>query len=217
MAISIIIADDHPVVRMGLRLLLDREKAFQVIGEAADGIETVKLVREKPPQVLILDLMMPGMTGMQVVEKVKQDSPGTRIIILSMHSDRSYISEAMRKGADGYVVKDSLADQIVQAVQAVSAGNTFFPAPASDRISGMDRVQDRSLADDHYELLTAREREILAHIAQGRTNKEIADQLVISVRTVETHRARIMRKLDLQSHAALIHYATRKLPLFQPS
>lgn len=207
MAITIIIADDHPVVRMGLRLLLEREPGLAIVGEAATGPETVQLVRRLAPRVVILDLMMPGMNGMEVLDELRLLDPRPRIIILSMHSDRSYVSEAIRRGANSYVVKDSLVGQIVRAIHAVAADRDFFPTPQAETRAARNAAPG---SGDPFDSLTNREKEILAHVAQGRANKEIADQLAISVRTVETHRARIMRKLDLQSHAALIHYATQK-------
>jgi two-component system response regulator NreC len=209
MTISIIIADDHPVVRMGLRSLLSRQAGFQVIGEAADGEEAVRLAQDLRPQVLVVDLLMPRLNGMQVVERVRKTAPGMHIIILSMYSDRSYVNEALQLGADGYVVKDSMAEEIVHAIRTVAAGKRHFPEDPTDtgrtEAAGAGR-RDRPCA------LTTREDEILALIARGQANKEIAGQLGISVRTVEVHRARIMRKLSLQTHASLIHYAAIKYP-----
>lgn len=209
MAITIVIVDDHPVVRMGLRTLMEGEPECRIVGEAANGKEAVALVEDLCPNVLILDLMLPGMNGMQVIGEVRHRAPATRVIVLSMHSDRAYVNEAFRRGAHGYVVKDSLAEQIMVAIRTVMTGSRF-PAdrtPAAGHAGSASGTS--SGVDCRSHDLTAREQEILMHIANGKSNKEIADSLAISVRTVETHRARIMHKLDLRSHAALIHFAAQ--------
>lgn len=209
MKTTIIIADDHPVVRMGLRTLLEREPDCRVVGEAADGVEAVRLARDLAPDVLILDLMMPGMNGMTVIGETARDTPSTRVIILSMHSDRSYVNEALRRGARGYVVKDCLADQIALAIRTVMSGSLFLADGLPEGPRDLFDLAALPDAGERLAELTAREKEIVSHIAQGQSNKEIAECLSISVRTVETHRARIMHKLGLKSHAALIHYAAR--------
>jgi DNA-binding NarL/FixJ family response regulator len=207
---TIALADDHSIVRLGLRSLLEQEKDFKVVGEAFDGIETVRMVKRVSPHVLILDLMMPGMNGMYVTSEVKQSSPQTKIIILSMHAGEQYVQELFSRGADGYVVKDTMADEIVMAVRAVMegrryVGDLFYEYTADERClrpSGADA--------DPYDRLTAREREVLYLVAKGLKNTEIADQLSISIRTAEAHRAHIMRKLNLRTQSALVQFALKR-------
>jgi len=207
---TIVLADDHAIVRIGLRTLLAAEPDCTVVGEAINGLAAVEMVRELLPVVLILDLMMPVMNGIQVIGEVKRTAPKTRIIVLSMHADRSYVNEALQKGADGYVVKDSLAHEIVGAIHAVISGNSYLSDPLkvceldSSRYTGAADMRDRDM------MLTGREREILSMVARGMANKEIAALLTISIRTVEAHRSRIMRKLNIHSHAGLIHFAMRQ-------
>lgn len=203
-AVTIIVADDHQVVRMGLKTLLSQETDFQVIGEAGDGLEAVHSVRKLKPDVLVLDLMMPVLNGMAVIEELNRAALRPRIIVLSMHTNEAYVTEALRKGADGYVVKDSIADEIVHAIRVCLGGQQY--------LSGQLNVspQNKAARPDRGHTLTMREQEILHLITQGKANKEIADLLSISVRTVEAHRAKIMRKLDIRSHAGLICYAMRE-------
>ncbi len=201
MPITILIADDHPVVRMGLRTLLEREPDCRVVAEADDGVAAVSLAEQCHPDILILDLMMPGRNGMDVIDEIVRQAPSTRVIVLSMHCDRAYVDEAFRRGARGYVAKDSLGERIQVAVRTVMTGGQFIaeapPVAPYGRTAPAAPVRP----------LTPREREILASIAKGMSNKEIALHLSISVRTVETHRSRIMHKLELKSHAALIRFA----------
>lgn len=215
MAISILIADDHAVVRLGLRTLLARVPDCAVVGEAVDGLEAVNLVLRLDPDILVLDLMMPKLNGLQVIDEIKRKSVRTRVIVLSIYDHVSYVHESMQRGADAYVLKDSLADEIVRAILAVTAGRRFV----SERLS-RHLVPDGAPASSvgtagNTGALTARERDVLVLIAGGYANKEIAARFGISVRTVEAHRARIIRKLGLHSHAGLIHYAMREnfLPL----
>ncbi len=207
---TIVLADDHPIVRVGVRTLLEKEQDFRIIGETYDGVDTVRTVKYLGPDVLVLDLMMPGMNGIYVTREVKKNSPGTRIIILSMHASESYIQEAFRNGADGYVLKDTIAGEIVKAIRTVMAGRRYIGELAEE--DEIDTFIENSPKPDGeaYDKLTAREREILHLIAKGHHNKEIAEKLVISVRTVETHRARTMRKLSVRNQAELIHFAVQK-------
>jgi len=210
MAISILLADDHQVVRQGLRALLEAEPDFCLIGEAGDGLETVQLAERLKPDVLIVDLMMPGLNGLEVTRQVRQRSPQCRVVILSMHSNEAYVLEALRNGAAGYVLKDSSAADLVQAVREVAAGRRYLSPPLSERAIETYIQKAEATTLDPYETLTTREREVLHLAAEGRTNAEIAAQLSISPRTAETHRANLMRKLGLRTQTDLIRYALRR-------
>jgi len=210
----IFLADDHPVVRRGLRALLEGEPHFRVVGESGDGLETVRLVGELKPDVLILDLKMPGLNGLEVTRRVKRVSPLTRVIILSIYGDKNHVIEAFKSGAWGYVLKEANVDELIRAVKQVIAGRRYLCQSLSELV--IDYISSgEGKAEDPYELLTPREREILYLVAQGMTNSEIASKLYISRRTVETHRANLMRKLGLKNQAELIRFAIRRgiLPL----
>ncbi len=213
---TIVLADDHPVFRVGLRTLLEKEQDFRVIGEAFNGIEAVRLAHRLNPDVLILDLMMPGMNGLYVTSEVKQYSPRTRVIILSMHAHEFYVRETFKRGADGYVLKDTLADEIVQAVRTVISGTRHFGELLSEFEAAALLQQPNGQPGDSYETLTSREREIFYLVAKGRKNREIAHLLGISIRTAETHRARVMHKLKLRNQTDLIQYALQKKLLPPP-
>lgn len=207
---TIVLADDHHVVRQGLRVLLEAEPDFRIIGEAADGLEAAQLIERLHPDVLVLDLMMPGLSGLEVTRQAAQRSPDTRVIILSMYANEAYVVEALTHGAAGYVLKKSTASDLARAVREVSLGRRYLSPPLTedDITTYLQKAGESS--PDSYELLTTREREVLHLIADGRTNAEIAAQLVISSRTVETHRANLMRKLELRTQADLIRYALRR-------
>ena len=212
---TIVLADDHPVVRQGLRAVLEAEKDFRLIGETGDGLETVRLIERLQPDVLMLDLMMPGLGGLEVTRQVSQRSPRTRVVILSMHADEAYVLEALKNGATGYVLKESSADDLVRAIREVAAGRRYLSPPLSERAieTYVQRARDASL--DGYESLTPREREVLHLAAEGHHNPEIAARLFISSRTVEVHRANLMRKLGFRTQTDLVRYALKRgiLPL----
>ncbi|MFP4438694.1 MAG: response regulator [Chloroflexaceae bacterium] len=207
---TILLADDHHVVRLGLRALLDAEPDFDVIGEATDGLETSRMVETLKPQVLVVDLMMPGLNGLEVTRQVSQRASQTRIIILSMHANEAYVLEALRNGASAYVLKDSRADDLVYAVREVMEGRRYLSPPLSERAINSYIRQANESTLDPYETLTNREREVLNLAAQGYNATEIAQKLSISGRTAETHRANLMRKLDLHTQTDLIRYALRR-------
>jgi two-component system response regulator NreC len=207
---TILLADDHHVVRQGLRSLLEAEPDFSVVGETGDGLEAAQLVERLRPHVLVLDLMMPGLNGLEVTRRVSQRSPQTRIVILSMHANEAHVLEALRAGASAYVLKESTAAELVRAVREAVAGRRYLSPPLSERAIETYVQKAESAALDSYERLTAREREVLHLVVEGHTNAEIADRLFISRRTVETHRANLMRKLDLRSQTDLISYALRR-------
>lgn len=205
------LADDHPVVRDGLRALLEREADMAIVAEAADGHETVRLAEEHSPDVVVMDLGMPIMNGIEATRRIVARIPHTAVVILSMHQDESYVLGALNAGAKGYLLKDSMRKEVIEAIRAVSQGRSFLTRKVSailqeDYISELRR---RGL-EDSYALLTNREREILQLIAEGRTNKEVANVLQIGLTTVETHRTHILQKLDLHSVPELILYAVRK-------
>lgn len=205
---SVVLADDHQVVRQGLRTLLETELGSVVIGEAEDGLAAVELVRRLAPNVLIVDLMMPGLTGLEVTRRVRQIAPHTQIVILSMHADESYVREALRVGATAYVLKESKAAEIVQAVRDAARGQRYLSPALSDRIIA-SYLQQYPPADDPYELLTTRERDVLHLAALGLTAAEIAERLMLGVRTVESYRTSLMRKLELRHQTDLVLYAIK--------
>jgi len=207
---SIVLADDHQVVRQGLRALLEAEADFSLIGEAGDGLETARLVERLKPDVLIIDLMMPNLNGLEVTRQVGQRSPRTRVVILSMHANEAYVLEALRNGAAGYVLKESSAADLVKAVREVIAGRRYLSPPLSERAIEAYLHKAQAAELDPYEALTTREREVLHLAAEGYSNAEIAARLSISPRTAETHRANMMRKLDLRNQTDLIRYALRR-------
>ena len=212
---NILLADDHTIVRQGLRAILQSEPHFRLVGEASDGIEAVRLAERLKPDVLITDVMMPGLNGLEVTRQVARSLPNTRIIILSMYTNDAYVIEALKNGALGYVLKDSQASDLIQAIKEVINGNRYLSPPLSERALELYMQKLESVPEDPYDLLTTREREVLQMVAEGRTSSEIANRLFISPRTAEGHRANLMRKLGLQNNADLIRYALKRgiLPL----
>ena len=211
MPVRIIIADDHTILRKGLRLLLEREPDFVVIGEGNDGREAVKLAESLRPDVAILDIAMPSLNGIEAAARINADNRRTAVLILSMHSDEAYVLRALKAGARGYLLKDSAESDLVNAVRALSAGKAFF-SPAVSRVLADDyvrQVRQRGLLDP-YDSLTARERELLQLVAELKSTKEIASLLSLSPHTVDTHRGNLMAKLNLHSIPELILYAVRK-------
>ncbi|HBX69085.1 MAG TPA: DNA-binding response regulator [Chloroflexi bacterium] len=209
--IRIVLADDHQIVRQGLQSLLNAETDMRVIGQAATGLEAVELTDQLRPDILVTDLMMPELNGLEVTRQALQRSPGTRVIVLSMHANEAYVLQAMRNGALGYVLKDSSLEELVLAVRTVLREDRYLSEAISDDMLQLYQQKERQSAlDDPYETLTNREREILQMVVEGLSSSQIAERLVISTRTVETHRANLMRKLNLNSQAELIRFAIRK-------
>jgi two-component system response regulator NreC len=207
---TIVLADDHPVVRHGLRALLHAEPGLCVVGETGDGLEVVQLVERLKPDVLILDLVIPGLNGLEVTRQVSRRSPQTHVVILSMHTDEAHVLEALRAGATAYVPKESTSAELVRAIREVIAGRRYLSPPLSEHAIEAYVEKAKTAALDPYDTLTAREREVLHLAAEGHSNAEIAARLSISPRTAETHRAHLMRKLGLHSQADLIRYALRR-------
>ena len=209
--IRILLADDHTVMRSGLRLLLDRQPGFQVIAEASNGRETVELALAHLPDVAVIDVAMPRLNGIDAVREIIARKPHIGIVILSMHSDESYVLRALKAGARGYLLKDSPESDLISAIRAVHDGKAFF-SPAVSKMLAQDYLRNLSQrgGEDSYELLTSREREVLHLLAEGRTNKEVATILDLSLYTIETHRSNILQKLDLRGTPELILYAVRK-------
>ncbi|HXJ96567.1 MAG TPA: response regulator transcription factor [Terriglobia bacterium] len=209
--IRIVLADDHNIMRGGLRLLLERQPGFTVVGEASDGRQAVEQAEATKPDVVVLDIAMPNLSGIEAAARISEMLPHVAIVILSMHADESYVLRALKAGAKGYLLKDSAESDLIQAITAASNGKAFF-SPEISRILVEDYVREmgRRGAEDSYQLLTPREREILQLLAEGKTNKDIATLLNLSLYTVETHRRNIQEKLNLHSLAELILYAVRK-------
>ena len=212
---TIFLADDHAIVRRGLRTMLENEPGFSVVGETGGGLETIRMVSELKPDVLVLDIMMDDVSGIEVARQVTKNSPRTAIVILSMYSSKGYILEALQAGARGYVVKKSATTELVQAVHEVVVGRRYLGQYVSDVVVNAYLEKAETGTADPYDSLSSREREVLHLAAHGYTNAEIAERLYISRRTVETHRANAMRKLDLHTQLDLWRYALQRgiLPL----
>jgi two-component system response regulator NreC len=210
MTVTILLADDHPIVRQGMRHLFEAEPGLTVVGEATDGLETVQLVEKLRPNVLIVDMMMPGLNGLEVLRQVKKRSPATFSIVLSMQSADAYVVEALKSGASGYVLKDSGPSELMSAVRQVLQSQRFLSPKLSERlINAYIQTSDKT-APDPYETLTDREREVLQMVSEGLTTPEIARRLSISPRTAELHRGRMMNKLGLHNQTDLIRYALKR-------
>jgi len=209
--IRILLADDHKLMRSGLRVLLEQQADLTVVGEASDGREAVALATTLKPDVLVMDIGMANLNGIEAASQISKSHAGISIVMLSMHSDESYVLRALKAGAKGYLLKDSAESDLSRAVHAVADGKSFFsPAVSKVLLDDYVRKLKRSGTEDPYDLLTPREREVLQLVAEGKSNKDVAQLLNLSVYTVETHRANIMEKLNLHGVPELILYAVRK-------
>jgi DNA-binding NarL/FixJ family response regulator len=205
--IKLLLVDDHPVVRKGINSCLARHEHLQIVGEAADGVEALKKARELMPDIVLMDIDMPEKDGLEVTELLRKELPKIKVLILSMHSNTEYVMRIIQSGASGYILKEAPTEELVRAIDIINTGEAFF-SPEVARAALNKYV--RGGADDPAAQLTNREREVLVQIAEGLSNKEIANKLGVGVRTVETHRERIMRKLNIHSVAGLTKFAISK-------
>lgn len=211
MSTTILLGEDHTVVRQGLRKILEDHEDWKVVGEAADGRNSVRLALELRPKVAVLDISMPLLNGIDATRQINRRHPDVGVVILSMHAEEAFITTALQAGARGYILKDSADTELIRGVTAVAAGKSFFsPIVAKSMLDDYTRQLERRGIVDRYDALSEREREVFQLIAEGHTNKDIAQLLSISVATVETHRAHILQKLDVHSTAQLVLYAVRK-------
>jgi len=201
----ILLADDHAVVRQGFKMILDAQADMEIVGEAANGREAVELAARLHPDIVVMDVAMPELNGIEATRRLLADNPHTRVIALSMHKDSVYVREILRAGARGYLLKDSGADDLVKAIRAVAGGESYLSPAVSNAV--LDDY--RKHVTNPIDLLTSREREVLQMLAEGKTNKEIAAVLNLSVYTVDAHRGRIMEKLNLHSINELVRFALR--------
>ncbi len=209
--IRILLADDHIVMRRGLRLLLEAQSDFEIVGEAADGLEAVQQAGETSPDVAVIDLAMPHLSGLEATRRISEIAPQIAILVLSMHSDGGYVANALQAGAKGYVLKDCSESDLVAGIRSVSKGVTFFSHVISQMLLE-DYVRDLRgrESEDRFDQLTWREREVLQLLAEGKSNKEVAARLGLSAHTVETHRRNLQDKLNIHSYTELVLYALRK-------
>jgi len=207
---TVVLADDHAIVRRGIRAVLEATAEFAVVAEVSDGLQVPEVVERLRPNILVLDLMMPGLNGLEITRQVRSRCPQTQVIILSMHADEAYVVEALRNGAAGYVLKEASTTEIAQAVREIAAGRRYLSQPLSERAIKVYVEKAHATPMDAYETLTTREREVLQLCAEGYSSTEIATRFGISPRTADTHRANLMRKLGLQGQTDLVRFALRR-------
>ena len=206
---EILIADDHEIVRRGIRALLESEPDLKVVGEASDGLETVEAVRRLQPDILVLDLMLPGKTGLEVLQQLAESNVNTGVIVFTMYSNEAYAVEALKYGALAYVIKNSDTDELITAIRDVLDGRRYLSPPLSE--SDVEAfAQETEGSSDRFQMLTSREKQVLRLVAEGSTNADTALQLNLSVRTIEVHRSRLMRKLNLKNQAELMRFAVQR-------
>ncbi|HEX9899212.1 MAG TPA: response regulator transcription factor [Candidatus Methylomirabilis sp.] len=203
--IRILLADDHAVLRAGLRALLAAQDDLEVVGEASDGAEAIRLCQTLRPDVVVMDIGMPGVSGIDATARIKRDLPGTKVLILSMHDDRGYLRQVLRVGASGYVLKKAADTELLAAIRAAARGEVFLDPTLAKAL--VDEVMEPKTAGGEPPALSHREREVLRLLAHGHTNQQVADRLCISVKSVETYKARLMEKLGLKGRAELVRHA----------
>lgn len=209
---NILIIDDHPLFREGLKTIVERDKRYKVVGEAGSGKQGLSMSRQLNPDLVIVDISLPDINGVQVASEMRDSLPDIKVMIVSMHSKIDYIAEAFQAGATGYVAKDSASDRLIQGIESVLNGDYFLDSSVSHQVVEKLMtfpVKDAKITDAEYGSLTPREQEVMRLLAEGSTPKEIADKLCISPKTVENHRANIMKKLDVHSTMELVRYAAR--------
>ncbi len=210
MSLKILLVDDHKIVREGLRTLLEKQPGWRVIAEAADGITAVRLVQQLSPDLVIMDITLPDLNGIEATRRMMTKKPGLKVIALSMHSDRRFVVEMLKSGASGYLLKDSAFDELISAIHSVIGQRTYLSSQITD-LMVRDYVQHHNQRErSAFSVLTSREREVLQLLAEGKATKEIASQMNVSVKTIETHRKQIMDKLNVRSIAELTKYAIRE-------
>jgi DNA-binding NarL/FixJ family response regulator len=205
--ITVLLADDHALVRSGIRSLLDGVAGIEVVGEAGDGHDALRLAAALRPDVLLLDIKLPSLNGLEVADRLAREQPGVKVVMLSMHDNEEYVLHALRAGAAGYLLKDATVPELEMAIRSVARGETYLSPPVSKHLVG--EYLRRATGDGVPELLTPRQREVLQLVAEGHSTKEIAARLTLSVKTVETHRAQLMERLDIHDVAGLVRYALR--------
>jgi DNA-binding NarL/FixJ family response regulator len=211
MSIRVALADDHTLLRQGLRRILESQPDIEVVAEASSGLEAVELARRERPDVAVVDVGMSELNGIEATAQILRHSPKTAVLILSMHRDERYVLRAVRAGARGYLLKDAVEEELIRAIRTVQRGHSFFsPGLGAILVEDRTRRMEGHKVDDRYELLTDRERQIYQMLAEGKANKEIAARLHLSLHTVETHRTRIMEKLDVHSAAEIVLSAVRR-------
>lgn len=210
MSVRILLADDHKLVRQTLRWFLESEDEFELVGEAGDGRQALQAVAELHPDILLLDIMMPGLNGLEVTRRVRQEFPETRVLVLSMHPEKAYVVKALQNGASGYVVKQADVSDLIDAVRAVARGTRYVsPRISHLTVDALER-DPTTVSFDAYETLSTREREVFQLVAEGCTSSEVGARLFISTRTVETHRANISRKLGVRNQTELLRFAIER-------
>lgn len=206
---TVLLADDHAILREGLRMVLDAQPGLTVVGEAEDGRQALEMVEELHPDVVVMDIAMPTMNGAEATRQIKRRFPDVRVLILTMHENQQYLAQIINAGAIGCVLKRSAGTELVTAVRAAARGESYFSPTLASMMLDVYRMQLASQGQDELSLLTEREREVLQLIAEGKTNQEIADQLVVSIKTVQTHRMHLMDKLDAHDRIDLVKHAIR--------
>ena len=207
---TIVLADDHDVVRRGLQFILEAEPDFDIVGEAADGLEAIRIVEHLQPDVLVVDVMMPGINGLEVSRRTVEVAPRTNVVVVSMYANEAYVMEALQSGAKAYVLKNSTQDELIPAVREAAIGRSYVSEALADTIEAYMKKAKEGIISDSYDMLSNREREVLHLAAEGLTNAEIAERLFLSPRTIEDHRSSMMHKLGLRTHVDLVRYALRR-------
>ena len=209
--VRLLIADDHKIFRQGIKKLLEEEQDLQVVGEAADGREVVKKATELKPDIILMDIAMANLNGLEATKQIKKVLPESKIIMLTMHKNEEYVLQSFQAGASGYILKEGAVEELVSAIRSIYAGKSFLsPTVSKTLVDAYLRKMETGKTETPFDLLTDREREVLQLIAEGFTNREVAKQLFISVKTVEAHRAHIMQKLNIHDIAKLVKYAIQK-------